>query len=146
MHTIENEIKRLVFNNILIVDELFKANGKIYDACLSLQNENKYANTERINGMQFTRYLGNKASDNYNFTVYADSLMFSIELDLIVFKYGELSIRVDFKVGPEEDTHEIRLEKIKTFKDLFLSLINIKADQTFESIDQFVDLYNMVHI
>jgi hypothetical protein len=146
MITVENEIKRLVFNNILIVDELFKANGKIYDACLSLQNENKYAHTERINGMQFTRYLGNKASDNYNFTVYIDSLMFSIELDLIVFKYGELSIRVDFKVGPDEDTPDIRLEKIKTFKALFLSLINIKADQTFENIDQFVDLYNMVHI
>jgi hypothetical protein len=72
--------------------------------------------------------------------------MFSIELDLIVFKYGELSIRVDFKVGPDEDTPDIRLEKIKTFKALFLSLINIKADQTFENIDQFVDLYNMVHI
>jgi hypothetical protein len=120
-----------VLNNVMIIDQLFKANGNIHKICLDMTENDEAYRDEYVNGFCFSR-----DPDDYSFYLYSQNFRIRIEDQMISFFYGDLGIQFKTK----------SLESIDNFKILFIALVNMNSDQNFENIDQFVDLYNMVHI
>lgn len=120
-----------ILNNVMIIDQLFKANGNIHKICSHLQTENERYHEESVTGLDVVR-----DSDDYSFMIYAKDFRFRIKENMISIFYGEFGINVNTRTG----------DSIENFKLLFLTLVNIHSDQKFENVEQFVDLYNMIHI
>lgn len=121
-----------VLNNVLIIDQLFKANGRIHKICSCLQKENeRYSIEEAVNGLDFVRN-----PDDYSFMIYSENFRFKIEEYRIHCFYGDFGIQFKPKTG----------ESVENFKQLLLTLINIASEQKIDNIEQFVDLHNMTYI
>lgn len=123
--------KRAVLNNIMIVDQLFKANGAIHKICFDMQRDYETNPEYGYNGFSFSL-----DPDIYNFHLYANDFTLSVDDKSIFCFYGGFGVQ--FNPSPTST--------IDQFKQLLLMMININSEQQFENIDQFVDLYNMIHI
>jgi hypothetical protein len=123
--------KNSVLNNIMIVDRLFKANGAIHKICSDMQKNDETNREEFFNGFTFSR-----DPDIYSFYLYAKDFLLKVEYNTIFCFYGDLGVQ--FK--PSSSL------KIEQFKQLLLTVINMNSEQQFDNIEQFVDIFNMVHI
>lgn len=122
--------KNSVLNNIMIVDRLFKANGAIHKICSDMQKNDETNREECCNGFTFSR-----DPDMYDFHLYAKDFLLKVEYNTIFCFYGDFGVQ--FKPSSL---------KIEQFKQLLLSVINMNSEQQFDNIEQFIDLFNMVHI
>jgi hypothetical protein len=123
--------KRAVLNNIMIVDQLFKANGAIHKICFDMQRDYETNREDGYNGFSFSL-----DPDIYNFHLYANDFTLSVDDKSVFCFYGGFGIQFKPKTG----------ESIENFKQLLLTLINIASEQKFDNIEQFVDLHNMTYI
>lgn len=123
--------KRAVLNNIMIVDQLFKANGAIHKICFDMQRDYQTNREDGYNGFSFSL-----DPDIYNFYLCSNDFTLSVDNTSIFCFYGEFGVK--FKPSPTST--------IDQFKRLLLMLININSEQQFDNIEQYVDLYNMVNI
>ena len=123
--------KRSVLNNIMIIDELFKANGAIHKVCSDMQENNETDRDEFYNGFTFTRN-----PDVYSFYLYAKNFLLKVENKTIFYFSGDFGVQF-------RPTHSSTIEQ---FKQLLLIVINMNSEQKFDNIEQFIDLHNMIYI
>lgn len=115
----------------MIVDQLFKANGDIHKICSDMQRDYETYRDDGCNGFNFSL-----DPDVYNFYLYADGFMLSVDHTRISCLYGDFGVQ--FKPSSTS--------KIDQFKQLMITVINMNSEQQFDNIEQFVDIFNMVHI
>lgn len=123
--------KNAVLNNIMILDRLFKANGAIHKICVDMQKNDETNREDVCNGFTFSR-----DPDMYDFYLYAKDFILKVENTRVFCFYGDFGVQFT----PSSSL------KIEQFKQLMLTVINMNSEQQFDNIDQFVDLFNMVHI
>lgn len=123
--------KKSLLNNIMIVDQLFKANGSIHKICSDMQRDYETYREDSYHGFTFSL-----DPDVYNFYLYTNDFRLSVDLNSIYCFYG--SFGVQFSPSPTAT--------IEQFKQLLLMLINMNSDQQFDNVEQFVDIFNMVNI
>lgn len=138
MNTIEleNNNDDLLFKNIMIIDNLFKASGKIYDVCLNLYQENvEDANYIRASLYGFDIVI--EATEGFSFAFFNSNFRFIFEEDTILFMYDSIAVRLEQPCNDQD---------VEDFKKTFLFVINLRSGSYYETIDQFIDLYNMIRI
>lgn len=123
--------KRAVLNNIMIVDQLFKANGAIHKICFDMQRDYETNREDGYNGFSFSL-----DPDIYNFHLYANDFTLSVDHNSVFCFYGGFGVQ--FKPSPSST--------IEQFKQLLLIVINMNSEQKFDNIEQFIDLHNMIYI
>jgi hypothetical protein len=129
------------FENIKVIDDLLKANGSLLSTCLKTYhngNSSDYYNECYISLDQF--YVFTIRSDDTHF----EEFRFVIDDSTISCFHYNLSVQVKF--SNEQDEMDNRIKEIENFKSLFLNLINLKAKQKFDTISEFIDIYNMANI
>lgn len=120
----------------MIIDNLFKANGNIYSACLNLYEDD--VDDARVSLYGFDIVI--ETDGEFPFAFFnADNqdFRFIFEEDTILFMYGSVSLRLQ---QPCDD------KDIEDFKKAFLFVLNLRSGHYYETLDQFIDLYNMIHI
>lgn len=123
--------KKSALNNIMIVDQLFKANGAIYKICSDMQCHSETYRNDGCNGFNFSL-----DSDIYQFYLYTNDFTLSVDNKSIFCFYGGFGVQ--FNPSPTST--------IEQFKQLMLVLVNMNSEQKFDNIEQYVDLRNMVNI
>lgn len=131
MSNYEEFDKKSALNNIMIVDQMFKANGAIHKICSDMQRDYETYRDDSYNGFNFSL-----DPDVYNFYLYTNDFRFSVDHTSIFYFHGDLGIQ--FKTSSSSE--------IEQFKQLLLTVINMNSEQQFDNIEQYVDLYNMVNI
>lgn len=131
-----------IFKNVMIVDDLFKANGHLYTGCISLYEDCFDDNI--ING--FHLIADNKDDyDKCSFMIEADEFRFVVDQKSVFFVYGSLCIEVGLVDGSGYESSE-KVSDISSFKKIFLLIINLQSKSSFETLDQFIDEYNCKHM
>lgn len=140
MNTIElkkdNEMP--LFKNIMIIDNIFKANGNIYAACLNLYE--KDVDEEDIDDDSVCLYgldIDVDVNDDFPVMFSNSDFRFVFDSDTVLFIYGSVSVRLEQPCNDKD---------IEDFKKTILCLLNLRYGNSCETLDQFIDLYNMIHI
>lgn len=126
----------ILFKNIMIVDNLFKANGKIYDVCLNVYKEND-AHADFIRASLYGFDIALETTEDFYFTFFSSNFRFFFEEDTILFIYDSIAVRLR-QPCDEQD--------VEDFKKTLIYVINLRTGSSYDTIDQFVDVYNMIHI
>lgn len=124
-----------IFKNVMIVDDLFKANGHLYAGCVFRYANDDCFSATIVNGFDIMIDNGDERDDMCSFMIDTDQFRFMVDQEGIFFQYGSLSIQLGL-----DDTDES--SDLSAFKKMFFLLISLQSKNSFDTLDQFIDNYN----